>query len=706
MSTLQFLRERAGILVAGVIGLSLFIFVISDFFGNGSAQRGQAKKYYEIGRINGEYISYQDFQQRVENLVEVYKLSGTTNIDEAMSESIRENVWQQITREKILDSDHTSLGIGVSTEELDELVLGDNPHPIVQQLFTDPNSGMFNKSFLVNFLKQIDLDEQAKNYWLFFEDEIVNDRKGTKYNTLVSKGIYATGKQAEFDMELNKATVDFSYVVKSYASVPDSLVKINESEIKDYYKGHKENFKRTPLRDIEYVTFDVVPSEEDIKLTEEKTAATIAEFKAATNLAEFINLSSDTRHDGFYYTLNEIPETLKEFVQKEDKNEVFGPYRDGESFKLVRLIDFAERPDSVHARHILLTPNATMTVEQTRLLADSLIGMIKTGVPFEVLALTNSTDQGSAQIGGDLGWFPEGRMVVPFNNACFAANKGEIVKVETQYGLHIIEVTEQSKKSRKYDIGIIDRKIIASSATNQNIYSAASAFAGNNNTYEKFNSAIVSMNLSKSIANDVTPEQKTLPGLESPRSLVISLFSAEEGAIVLDNTEQAVFEIDNKYVVAYCTKAQEEGIADLKNVESDIRFILLRDKKADIISAQFLENKKSSTTIDDLAGKMLLNVQDASQINFRSYSVPGVAGTEPSLISAASASSQGVLAGPVKGTNGVYMLYVNGISSTDNQDLALLKERLAATYQMRGSYEAYEALRKAANVVDKRYKFY
>ncbi|MCK7538777.1 MAG: peptidyl-prolyl cis-trans isomerase [Marinilabiliales bacterium] len=73
--------------------------------------------------------------------------------------------------------------------------------------------------------------------------------------------------------------------------------------------------------------------------------------------------------------------------------------------------------------------------------------------------MTNSEDQGSAQIGGDLGWFPEGRMVVPFNNACFAAKKGEILLLETTFGIHIIEVLDQSKKSRKYDIGIVDRKI-------------------------------------------------------------------------------------------------------------------------------------------------------------------------------------------------------------------------------------------------------
>ena len=102
---------------------------------------------------------------------------------------------------------------------------------------------------------------------------------------------------------------------------------------------------------------------------------------------------------------------------------------------------------------------------------------------------------------------------------------------------------------------------------------------------------------------------------------------------------------------------------------------------------------------------MGLTVQEATQINFRSYTVPG-AGTEPALIAAASVAKQGIVAGPVKGTNGVYMLAANNVTASQGEDLKLLQDRLKATFQMRGTYEAYEALRKSANIIDKRYKFY
>ena len=705
MSAIQFLRERAGVLVAGVIGVSLFIFVIGDFFGSGSGRSRKARKYYEIGEIAGEQISYQDYEQRVQNLFEIYKLSGTTTIDEATAESIREQIWQQMVREQIQDKQYDDLGIGVSTEEVDELVLGNDPHPIVRQLFTDQSTGFFNQSFLVNFLKQIEIDETAKRYWLFFENEIVSDRMNTKYNNLVAKGLYVTSKQAEFDMNLASATVDFSYIHKNYAAIPDSVVRITSNDIESYYSEHKETFGRNALRDIEYVTFDVIPSDEDIRQSEEWINNIAGEFSEATDPVQFINLNADTRHPDQYLTIENIPENLRDFVKKEDKSALFGPYREGDYFKVVRLLDVANRPDSVHVRHILLSPEQTGSLEQTKAMADSLINLIRNGAPFEVVAMDNSVDQGSAQVGGDLGWFPEGMMVTPFNNACFEGREGEIVTVETSYGIHIIEILDQSRRSRKYNIGTVDRKIIASSTTNQRIYSEASQFAGTNNTLEKFNNAIAEQNLNKRIANNVTPQQKTLPGLENPRSLIISLFEAEEGKIILDPSEQAVFEIGDKYVVAFCTSVQKEGIAPLKDVENDIRFAVLREKKAEIIADQFREHSQEGKTLDDIASDMRLNIQEATRVNFRSYSIPGV-GNEPALIAAASAAEEGVVAGPVKGNNGVYMIQVNNVTATDEQDLELLRERLMATFQMRGNYEAYEALRNDADIVDKRYRFY
>ncbi len=705
MSALQFLRERAGVLVAGVIGLSLFIFVVSDFFGRGRSQRLLQRKYYEIGLINGERISYQDYEQRIQNLQEIYKLSGTTTIDEKTSESIREQIWQQMIRENILDSKYKDLGIGVSNEEVDELVLGNDPHPVVRQLFTDRQTGQFNKSFLVQFLKNTETDENAKKYWLFFENQIVSDRMSSKYNNLVTKGLYVTSKQAEFESKISSRTVDFSYVMKSYSTLSDSSVTVSESEIKDYYASHKESYKRTVSRDIEYVTFDINPSSDDFKQAEQWIDRAKNDFATTENAEQYINSMSDTRYTGIYTSLANVPDSLKKFAKEENRTKIFGPWLENGSYKLAKLIDASDRPDSVHARHILISPKANLTIQQAKIKADSLMALIKKGTPFATIAKESSDDKATAQTGGDLGWFKEGQLVLPFNNACFTAKKGETKVVQTSFGYHIIEILDISKKARKYDLGIIERKVIPSSTTNQKVYSEASRFAGNNRTYDKFSKAVADLKLNKKVANSITPQQKNLPGLDKPRLLIMSLFQTEAGKIIQDREQQAVFEIGDKYVVGFCTKAVDEGIAPLADVRNDIKYNVIKDKKADKISAQLKETAQKEKSIESLASAIGCQVQEATQINFRSYSVAG-AGIEPSLIAAATAVDKGILAGPVKGNNGVFMITVNNITTTASDDIKLMRDRLSSTFRLRGTYEAYDALMKSSNIVDKRYKFY
>ncbi len=706
MAILQTLREKAGPLVAGVIGVSLLLFVVSDFFGNNTSQRRKADKYYQLALIDGESVSYQDFEARVQDLVDIYKMSGTNEVNEEMMLSLREQVWQQMLSEKLMDNTYKKTGLGVSPDEVEMLVFGDDPHPIVRQLFTDPSTGAFNQSFLVNFLKATETDEATKRYWLFFEDQIISDRLNTKLVNLMSKGLYVTGKQSEYEAGLTGNTVNFSFIARNYATVSDSAVNVTPDEIKKYYDGHKDNFKRTAQRDMEYMVFDITPSESDMKETETWATNEKENFAAATDIVQYINLTADNRHTGFYKTLSELPESVRGLAESGDRSAAYGPYLEAGAYKIARIVDIAERPDSVRAAHILLSPNAGRSIAQAKMEADSLINLVRSGIDFEVLAMANSEDQGSAQVGGDLGWFSEGMMIVPFNNACFSGKKGDLVTVETTFGLHIIKIIDQSPRVKKYDIGVVDRQVIPSSATTQRLYAEASQFAGTNDTYEKFNKAVAEGNLNKKLALNITPDQKELPGLEQARGLVMALFqNSKQGAIVLDNGSQAVFELPNMYVVAYCTRVQEEGTAPLEDVTSDIRFILAKKKKVEMISTEMKKLAAEGKTLYDIAAQYKSTVQDASGINFRSFSVPG-AGIEPGLIAAASTSETGVLSKPVEGNNGVYMFVVNSASPTAAEDMAVVRERLNSNYQIRASYEAYQAIRDKKKVEDLRYKFY
>jgi len=705
MSVLQTLREKGGILLAVVIGASLIIFILGDFLGSGSGQSKKVQDQYEIAEISNKSISYQEFDNRLQNLAEIYKLSGTTNITEEMTESMREDLWNKILMEEVLGEEYSTLGLGVSSDEVESMVLGDEPHPIVQQLFANRETGVLDKSFLVNFLKSTEFDPQAKAYWLFFEDEIVTEKLNTKFNNLIAKGLYVTSKQAEFENNITSSTVDFSFVMKLYSTMPDTAITITRSDLQKYYNDHKGEFKQTAMRSMEYVEFEVTPSEKDIENTEEGITDLIEDFRLTETPEQFINLSAETRHNSYYMPLSNVPEMIRDFADEENTEDIYGPYLEEETYKIARLIDVANRPDSVHARHILISSNAYRNAAAAKNEADSLRQLIESGQSFESLATEFSDDQGSAQLGGDLGWFEEGQMVPEFNNACFEGREGDVKVVKSDFGYHIIEILEQSSYSKKYLVGIIDRKIQPSTETYNATFSEARKFAGTNNTYEKFNSAVAEQGLNKKVATDVTPRKKTLPGLEEPRRLIRALYETEENSIILAENQQAAIEVGDKFIVAYCTDIKEEGIADLESVESEIRFAVLKEKKAERIIENMNEEAGDSENIENIASRLDLRINEATNINFNSFSLPA-AGVEPAVIAIASGSPEGFVSGPVKGNNGVFIISVNNVNTNENQNTDMIRSRLNSTFQARASFEVFEALKEEANIVDKRYRFY
>jgi peptidyl-prolyl cis-trans isomerase D len=701
------MRDRAGALLAVVIGVTIIVFVLSDSLGGGKGQNRQSKKYYEIATIDGQSFSYQEFEARMQNLSEIYKMSGTTQITESLSETMREQVWTQMVEEKLLGEEMSSIGIGVSADEVDDMVFGDEPHPIVQQLFANQETGVLDKSFLVNFLKATEFDPQSKAYWLYFEDEIVNSKSKEKLSMLISKALYVTGKQVEYETIINSNSVDFSFVMQPFSAVPDSALVVSQKEIEDYFNKNKESYLQDPVRSMEYIEFEVLASVGDIKETEDQITGYIEEFKTDDDPVQFINLSSDTRHFEVFQKLDEIPEIIRTFVSEGKTGEVFGPYVEDEIYKLAKVIEVENRPDSVHVRHILLTTNRFGTREAAKLQADSLKFLIESGSDFAVLAMINSDDQGSAQLGGDLGWFAEGQMITPFNNACFENSKGDLTIAETTLGYHLIEILDQKGMSEKYHLGIIDRSIEPSSATYQDIYSAASRFAGLNNTYEKFNAAVEEeAALYKKLATNLVPEEKLVAGLESPRYLIMSLFESEDQSIILDRSEQAVFELGNKFIIAYCSEVKDEGYADIESVESDIRYVLLKDKKAGKMAEDIKEKIEGLDNIDDISAALNLTVQEATSINFNSFSIPA-AGIEPAVISAAVSLDEGGISAPIKGENGVFVIAVNSVMDNPAaQTEDVLKTRLSSNLQVRAIYEAFEALKGKSEIKDMRYKFY
>jgi len=700
MATLQRIRNRAGLLIAVIIGVAIFAFVLQDLLTGGKSVRRSNR--IEFAEINGKSVSYEEYAARVEELSEYYQLRfGITSLDEQMMESVREEAWTTLLRDYVTIDEYKKLKISVSSDEVMDMVQGRNPHPIIRQLFADPQTGILNRSFLLQFIRTMDEDPTGaqKTIWMHLENQIIDDKTFSKFNNLIRKGLYTTNLEAEFGFNETDKKVDFSYIRQSFTNIPDSAISYTESDLRDYYNENRKQYKQTASRDIEYVVFEVVPSAEDNENAQDWINRMKGEFETTTEVASFINIESDIPFDDQNHTYDELSENINDIMFSAKPGDVFGPYQENESFRLARLVQINLLPDSVSARHILIQPDQSGNTTHVKQLADSLKNLIDNGADFALLALQYSAD-GSAQDGGDLGWFREGHMVKPFSDACFNGKKGDVVVVETQFGYHVIEITNQSALVKKVKVAILAREIKPSSKTYQDVYAKAIEFSGVNNTYEKFNAAITQQNLTKRYASELTEDQRNIPGLDYPRPLIQWAFEGD-----LHEISSQIFELGNKFVVAAITVVKEEGFAPFKDVRNEIILAVKINKKAEKISDQFRSIIDESTTLEDLANNFNLQIQEASNISFSSISIPS-AGIEPKVIGAASSLPEGVLSQPVQGNNGVYVLIVNTINQSEVANTGITKNRLDLMKQSRVYSEAYQALIDASKIKDNRAKFF
>ena len=702
MATLEKLRNRAGVLVAVVIGLALVAFILGDLLSSGGSLFNRSQ--LEIAEIAGTSVSYQQYQAKVDELVEINKMfSGENSVDQQTSERIREQVWQEFVRDLVLVDEYEKLGIAIHPKELFDMVQGKNIHPIIRQLFANPQTGEVDPAHVIQFLKNIEFDQTGRQraYWMFVEKEISVERLFTKYNNLIRKGMYVTKLQAESALADRNTKVDFSFVNVAYSSIPDSTVKVTKGDLEKYYDEHINDYEQKASRDVAYVVFPIVASESDIKMAEEWINKIAPEFAQATDAKQFVNLNSDSPFDAKNYKKGELSQNIDTWAFDAKVGDTFGPYFEDNSYKIAKVAEINFIPDSVKARHILIgvmgqTQEAYNKAKST---ADSLENLIRKGASFASLAKDFSNDPGSAEKGGDLGWFAEGVMVKPFNDACFNGKKGDITVVESQFGFHIIQILDKGKETKKVQVAILDRKVIPSTQTYQHIYSQASQFAGLNTTTEMFDKAAEEQKLTKRIANNLLEGDSRIAGLENPRELVRWAFKAEL------NNVSSVFELGDNFVVATLTDVREEGYAPLEKVKNDVMVMAIREKKAEMLSAKMTDALKSATTIEQLGEQLSAEVNQANGISFTSFSIPNY-GPEPVVIASAVSAPETKLTGPIKGNSGVYAIVVSAKNVQDGTDVEAEKQRLTNSYQSRAFYEAYEALKKSSDIKDMRSKFF
>lgn len=687
----------------------MVLFLLGDLFSGGSSFLSQNDP--EIGKIRGEAITQQDFEVRVQRAID--EQYGAEGADEQVRRAMRERIWQQLLQEKLLHVEYDKLGISVSPEEILDQVKNTQPGSVLYQYFTDPQTGQVVEQFrdpqtgglnsqrVLQTIQSLLNSENAKD-WLPIEAVIKEDVLMNKYIALISKGITATSFEANTQFEEKNKNVTFSYVVKEFSSIADEEVEVTDADLQAYYSEHQHEKKYqqdSETRDIKFITIDVQPSPEDIEELRAEMEQIKANFISDTNDSAFVaeNAEGQMRNLITYYSEKTLNPEIRDAIIGAPVGTVVGPYSFNNTMMVSKLSGTDMSPDSVKASHILISvpagDSAQMAAAKTKL--DSIMTVAKAQKNFDALAREFSADLGSAEKGGDLDWFTRGRMVAPFEKAAFEGKTGDMTIVETEYGAHLIYITDQTEPRPRYLIASVDRLIGPSKTTTDLAYKEASRISIERNTLEKFEATAEGQEVQA--AENLRLEDDNVGPLGPARDIVRWAYEAEKGDV------SEPFELENRFVVAALTNIREKGTMSLETVKPMIKPEVVKQKKAERIIAEL----DSYSSLEDAAGKINTTVQRAENIRFSSNALPGGLGREPELLGVVFSIAQGETSKPITGNRGVFVARVDVVNDApEDRNLVEEKREISDMLEGRVGRTMYEALKKAAEVEDYRGRYY
>ncbi len=707
MAIIGEIRKHYWLLVA-IIGVALLLFVLSDF------QRKNGKQSNTIGTVAGEKIAINEFNKRVEENTELQKAnSGKGNLTAEENYQVRQQTWNQVVNEIVMNKQYDKLGVAVSVEELDDLIRGKHPHQVIEQSFRDQKTGQFDPKLVTQFLQNLDNPEMVtpenKQRYLQMEKYIKSDRQSTKYNSLITKAFYVPTAFAKRNYNESNTMAQVRITGIPYQTVSDSAVKVTDADYEKYYAENKYKFKQDkPVRDIDYVLFEPKMSAEDMTLLKANIQKTYNEFLVATDIAGFVNSTSDNRYDSTWHRRGTFSPNIDSMLFNAPVGQVNQPVEDNGMYRIFKVVDRQAKPDSLRASHILIsyagTPikTATRTREAASKLADSILNVVqKAPASFEALAGTLSDDEAAKTKLGDLGWFADGAMVPEFNEAVLKGSVGDIKKVETQFGYHIIKVVGKKDPSTKIKVASVDFGMEPGSRTIEAYYNDASNFAATNNTMEKFEKAVKDKGMNLRNAPKLSESDNSIPGLTAAREVVRWSFNAETEKGTVSN----VFDVEGTYVVAVLKNKVEKGIIPLEVLKDQIKPLVIREKKAEYllkkVNDQFAKAKDLNAVLQLFPGTKI----DTVDVSFASANIPNY-GHEAKVTGQIFSAKKAQVVGPIQGEQGVYTFILDNMKQPPaTTDFESQKKQMAMYFQSRAGMLS-NILQEKADIKDNRLTFY
>lgn len=705
MALINKIREKSGIAVT-VIAISLIFFMVGgDLLGPNSMLGGNNNQV--VGEIAGKEINIKDFQSRVDGFRQNYEAQSGRSLSETELVGLRDQAWNQFIVDIAYKKQFDKLGLTVTDDELVDMVQGNHISPSIMQAFSDPTTGRFDKNAVVNYLKNLKtLPIEQQKSWENFETSLREERIRSKYENLLKLSAYTPKAQAEkeYIAQNTKATLRYLYV--PYFSIVDTTVKVTDSELETYLSAHRSEYKGTDTRSIEYVTFPVQPAKDDSAALYSEIKELARGLATAPSDSAFASMNSDTPFP-INRSLANMSDQLKEAVKTFVPGGVYGPYREGNTYYIYKYGGTkADTVSSAKASHILIrAENQSDSAKvAARLKAEGLLAQIRAGANFEALAATSSADPGSAQRGGDIGYFQNnGAMVKPFEEAVFSATAPGLIGkvVESQFGFHIIKVTAP-KSNTLYRIATIGKTIAPSQSTRDEAYRKADEFANSIKTKEAFDEAVKKdKGLVVANANRIPETATNVNAIQNGREIVRWAFKDDTKI----NSVSSVFETDEQYIVAVLTGKSDQDNVKVDDFRDELTTKVRNQKKSEQITAKL---KGATGDLEAIAKKYGAGalVESANDISLATGFLSS-AGFDPIALGKAFGLKAGQKSGVFTGENGVFIMeQINKTDAPKIADFTQYKTQLTQSLESRMSYLVNEAIRENAKIEDRRAKFF
>jgi peptidyl-prolyl cis-trans isomerase D len=708
MAIFQTIRTKLGPIVVTVIILSMGVFVMETALNSNTNLLKGDKDV--VGVIDGNKIHYRDFESRVDEQVNNYKIqTNQTSVDDNTMFSIREQTWNQLISDQINGAEYQKLGLLVSTEELKDMFFGKDPVPEIKQAFTNPKTGIFDPLAVKNYYQHLDDPPQQneqpgerRQRWVAFEKAQKDQRLSLKYADMIKNALYVPKWEAEVDYNEKNTRAAISYVSVPYSTISDSSVKVTDAELQEYLNQHASQFKQEESRKVEYVLFPVFPSKEDTDAVKKDINDLYAKLIASPDDTDLVKLNSDKGLDKFYYKKDNISSPfVKDTLFKVPVGAVIGPYFETGNFKIAKLMERRDVPDSVKTHHILIRVEQGADTLAAKKRIDSIFQQVKNGTPFDSLAKNLSEDKGSGERGGDLGWTKQAIFVPAVNHYLFFEGRpGEMKVVHSEFGYHLIRIDSAAGISAAVQVDFISRPLDASSETDKAAFEKATKFASDNNTMEKFEKTAEDQKMNKMMAPNAQKNANQLPGLPSAREVVKWAFQAKL------NEVSSPFALENNYVVAVVTGIKKEGTATIEDVRPQLEMQVRKQKKGEQIASQIAATMALNTTLDALAVKLNQPLKNSGSVVFANSYAENL-GFEPRVVGSVFTLKEKQISKPITGEQGVYVVQVESITKPQPiADYNQFKQQLLTSLAPRLQYGIPDALKKAVKIEDNRYLFF